>query len=89
MHARVVLGVGKGVLFREVSSVQGYPHRERERFHCIFLVRKRAIEACGTVGNIQFLRKILLAISAYRGKIAQPGSKETEVLKPLATAAKN
>ena len=22
MHARVVLGVGKGVLFREVSSVQ-------------------------------------------------------------------
>ena len=30
MHARVVLGVGKGVLFREVSSVQ-----ERERFLCI------------------------------------------------------
>ena len=28
MHARVVLGVGKGVLFREVSSVQD---RERER----------------------------------------------------------
>ena len=26
MHARVVFGVGKGVLFREVSSVQG--------FHC-------------------------------------------------------
>ena len=25
MHARVVLGVGKGVLFREVSSVQS-PH---------------------------------------------------------------
>ena len=24
MHARVVLGVGKGVLFREVSSVQGF-----------------------------------------------------------------
>ena len=35
MHARVVLGVGKGVLFREVSSVQECPHRERERFHCI------------------------------------------------------
>ena len=39
MHARVVLGVGKGVLgkgvlFREVSSVQECPHRERERFHC-------------------------------------------------------
>ena len=32
MHARVVLGVGKGVLFREVSSVQECPHRER--FHC-------------------------------------------------------
>ena len=30
MHARVVLGVGKGVLFREVSSyiVQECPHRE-------------------------------------------------------------
>ena len=27
MHTRVALGVGKGVLFREVSSVQGYPHR--------------------------------------------------------------
>ena len=27
MHARVVLGVGKGVLFREVSSVQGCPYR--------------------------------------------------------------
>ena len=29
-----VHGVGKGVLFREVSSVQECPHRERERFHC-------------------------------------------------------
>ena len=27
MHARVVLGVGKGVLFREVPSVQECPHR--------------------------------------------------------------
>ena len=27
MHARVVLGVGKGVLFREVSSFQGCPYR--------------------------------------------------------------
>ena len=26
MHARVVLGVGNGVLFREVSSVLGCPH---------------------------------------------------------------
>ena len=32
MHARVVLGVGKGVLFREVSSVQECPYDER--FHC-------------------------------------------------------
>ena len=36
MHARVVLGVGKGVLgkgvlFREVSSFQECPYRERER----------------------------------------------------------
>ena len=31
MHARVVLGVGKDILFREVSSVQECPHRERER----------------------------------------------------------
>ena len=28
MHARVVLGVAKGVLFIEVSSVQGCPYRE-------------------------------------------------------------
>ena len=27
MHARVVLGVGKGVLFREVSSVKDCPYR--------------------------------------------------------------
>ena len=26
MHARVVLGVGKGVLFREVSSIQWCPY---------------------------------------------------------------
>ena len=34
MHARVVLGVGKGVLFREVYSFPECPHK-RERFHCI------------------------------------------------------
>ena len=39
MHARVVLGVGKGVLFREVSSVQECPRRERERFHCSACLR--------------------------------------------------
>ena len=41
MHARVVLGVGKGVLFREVSSVQSVlieRERERERFHCIYFM---------------------------------------------------
>ena len=32
MHARVVLGVGKGVLFREASSIQG---SGTKRFHCI------------------------------------------------------
>ena len=32
MGARVVVGVGNSALFREVSSVQGCPHRER--FHC-------------------------------------------------------
>ena len=40
MHARVVLGVGKGVLSREVSSVQECPHRKRERevpLHCTCL----------------------------------------------------
>ena len=36
MHARVALGVGKCVLFREVSSVQECPHREIERFHSNF-----------------------------------------------------
>ena len=30
MHARVVLGVGKGVLFIEVSSVRECPYIERE-----------------------------------------------------------
>ena len=28
MHARAVVGVGKGALFREVSSVQECPHTE-------------------------------------------------------------
>ena len=35
---RVVLGVGKGVLFREVSSVQKCPHMERgSTVYCAFL----------------------------------------------------
>ena len=34
-HARVVASWGrKSVLFREVSSFQECPHRERARFHC-------------------------------------------------------
>ena len=33
MYASVVVWVGKGVLFRAVSSVQGCPYRGR--FHCI------------------------------------------------------
>ena len=33
MQEWYILGEGKGVLFREVSSVQECPHRERERFH--------------------------------------------------------
>ena len=37
MHARVVLGVGKGVLFREVSSVQECPHREKERGSTVYM----------------------------------------------------
>ena len=36
MHARVVLGVGKCVLFREVSSVQECPHRERGSTHRLY-----------------------------------------------------
>ena len=32
-HARAVLGAGKSVLFREVSSVQGWSYREG--FHCV------------------------------------------------------
>ena len=38
MHARVVLGVGKGVLFREVSSVQECPHRERGSTECVYII---------------------------------------------------
>ena len=33
MHARVVLGVGKGVLFREVSSVHECPYN-----HCMYII---------------------------------------------------
>ena len=32
-----ILGVGKGVLFREVSSVQECPHRERGSIHSIHI----------------------------------------------------
>ena len=39
MHARVVLGVGKGVLSREVSSVQECPHRGVP-LHCIYCMNE-------------------------------------------------
>ena len=45
----MVLGVGKGVLL-EVPSVQEWPHRERERFHCthtlVFFVNIRTLCVC-------------------------------------------
>ena len=40
MHARVVLGAGKGVLFREVSSVHGCPHREYIIHYCTLVTIK-------------------------------------------------
>ena len=40
----VLLGVGKGVLFREVSSVQNCPHREREREVPIQLTVARPVD---------------------------------------------
>ena len=40
MHARVVLGVGKGVPFREVSSVQECPYREYISLVVVFAVVK-------------------------------------------------
>ena len=46
MHARVVLGVGKGVLFREVSSVQESRsvliERERYRLEGAFWIIGKA-----------------------------------------------
>ena len=41
MHARVVLGVGKGVLFREVSSVQ-----------CVLIERERGSVCTVQVWNV-------------------------------------
>ena len=46
MPARVVLGVGKGVLFREVSSVQECPHREVSSVQ-----RLKCIKECDIVGK--------------------------------------
>ena len=51
MHARVVLGVGKGVLFREVSSVQSVLI-ERERGSTVWL-------------SIFFRRLLLLSCIAF------------------------
>ena len=52
MQEWYILGVGKGVLFREVSSVQECPHREREvplyySFHCILYTYKPGLRAEG------------------------------------------
>ena len=38
MYARVVVGVGKGVLYREVSSVQGCPYRGVPLYICYWRV---------------------------------------------------
>ena len=63
MHARVVLGVGKGVLLREVSSFQECPHRERERererettFCSIYTTRK--LYSMHSHTTHEFLRKV-------------------------------
>ena len=51
MHARVVHGVGKGVLFREVSSVQECPHRERERGSTVYLTTRECVfESVNLIG---------------------------------------
>ena len=67
MHARVVLGVGKGVLFREVSSVQECPHRERERFHymsnvcyyimCVYVQYMMCV--IGVIGPAEFAKSAI------------------------------
>ena len=55
MHARVVLGVGKGVLFREVSSVQGCPHRERERCPHFIAVLIEGFTVLYLIGDMLYL----------------------------------
>ena len=46
MQERYIVGMGKGVLFREVSSVQECPHRERERDPTIihYLLQEQSTE---------------------------------------------
>ena len=78
MHARVVLGVGKGVLFREVSSVQECPHREREKFHCIVYYRyvQEDLLKPGDTHYKQF-HKIFEAFKISEGSEATPKTTPT------------
>ena len=47
MHARMALGVGKGVLFREVSSVQECPHKTCKSGKCTLGVGKvSSVQEC-------------------------------------------
>ena len=49
MNARVGLGVGKGVLFRELSSVQECPHRERSTDSALELM----LITCALVNSVK------------------------------------
>ena len=54
MHARVVLGVGKGVLLREVSSIQGCPSTVY-LYTCINVVKPFSLSQAIVVGGGFFL----------------------------------
>ena len=54
MHARVILGVGKGVLFREVSSVQECPHK--------FLIYTSVLSSFRSVDHSIHIRLFILDI---------------------------
>ena len=65
MQASVVLGAGKGALFREQSSVQGCPHRER--FHCIYI----------TLLNDEYRPTYLLLLQEMPPALKRPAKKLT------------
>ena len=48
-YARVVVGVGKGVLYREVSSVQGCPYRGVPLYISVLLLVVGSVEICYSV----------------------------------------